>query len=225
MVDLQQSVRFDAGVPGGRSQPKRPSRRPAADADDRRRQPRGEERRQQILDAAVELFAEKGYRGSDIAMLAARVGMTAPGLLYYFGSKERLLFEVVEERHRQRQIDPAQPMTLKELRDHARFNAEHPTLTRMYFVLAAESLDPEAPLHDFFVERTEGARAYLRAVLRRSIADGQIRKDIDIHQLATEIHATGIGLEAQWLADPKRVDLATALEAYLDRLLAQLAPD
>ena len=74
----------------------------AAGADDRTRQARGDLRRQQILDAAVELFATKGYRGAGVAALAERVGMTATGLLYYFGSKERLLQEVVAERSARR---------------------------------------------------------------------------------------------------------------------------
>jgi hypothetical protein len=34
-----------------------------------------------------------------------------------------------------------------------------------------------------------------------------------------------MGLEVQWLADPQRVDLATAFEAYVDRLVKELAPD
>jgi len=75
-------------------------KRRTAGGDDRNRQPRGDRRRQQILDAAVELFAAKGYRGTGVAALAERVGMTATGMLYYFGSKERLLQEVVAERDR-----------------------------------------------------------------------------------------------------------------------------
>lgn len=52
-----------------------------AKADDRRRQTRGDARRQQILDAAVELFSAKGYRSTGLAELADTVGMTHPGLL------------------------------------------------------------------------------------------------------------------------------------------------
>src|SRR5689334_24653042 len=97
---------------------------PSAKADARRRQTRGDARRQQILDAAVELFAEKGYRSTGIAQLADTVGMTHPGLLYYFGSKERLLLEVVAERNRveaelRADLDPG-AMTLDMLTDIAR---------------------------------------------------------------------------------------------------------
>jgi hypothetical protein len=61
-----------------------PAPAPAARAngDDRNRQPRGTRRRQQILDAAVELLAAKGYRATGVTGLAERVGLTAPGVLY-----------------------------------------------------------------------------------------------------------------------------------------------
>ena len=132
-----------------------------AGADEHTRQPRGDLRRQQIIDAAVELFASKGYRGTGVAALADRVGMTATGLLYYFGTKERLLREVVAERDRMEAIDPDRDfplaLTLSSLRELGRHNVETAILTRLYLVLGAESLDPDDPLHDFFVERYEVA--------------------------------------------------------------------
>ena len=193
-----------------------------ADADDRNRQARGDLRRQQILDAAVELFASTGYRGTGLAALAERVGMTATGLLYYFGTKERLLREVVAERDRADARDPLRAMTLVSLRDLGRHNVETALLTRLYVVLAAESLDPGDPLHDFFVERYETARAFVRSILEDERERGTLRDGVDIPQIATEVIATLMGLEIQWLADPKRVDLAAATEVYIDRLAADL---
>src|SRR3984885_3308759 len=92
-----------------------------AGADEHSRQPRGDLRRQQIIEAAVELFATKGYRGTGVTALAERVGMTATGLLYYFGTKQRLLREVVAERDRMETIDPEREfplaLTLSSLRE------------------------------------------------------------------------------------------------------------
>ena len=201
----------------------------AAGADRRTRQPRGSLRRRQILDAAVELFAAKGYRGMGLAALGDRVGMTATGLLYYFGSKERLLHEVVAERDRADALDggelAAPGLTLSSLRNLGRHNVETATLTRLYVVLGAESIDAEEPLHDFFVERYEAARAFVRALLESEQRQGTIRADVDIDERAQEVIAMAMGLEVQWLADPQRVDLARAFEAYVDRLVEELAPD
>ena len=138
---------------------------PAAKADTRRRQTRGDARRQQILDVAVELFAAKGYRSTGLAELAERVGMTHPGLLYYFGTKERLLVEVVAERERVedelRTALDSTTLSLDTLSAIARQNVEQAMLTRLYVVLAAESLDPDDALHDFFVKRYDGARRHI----------------------------------------------------------------
>jgi AcrR family transcriptional regulator len=197
-------------------------RQRAAGGDARNRQPRGDRRRQQILDAAVQLFAAKGYRGTGVAALADRVGMTATGMLYYFGSKERLLQEVVAERDRSDVFD-LDSLTLSSFRELGRHNAETAMLTRLYVVLGAESLDADDPLHDFFIARYETARALVRSVLERERDEGNLRSDLDVEQIAREIIAVLMGLEIQWLADPGRVDLGETMEAYFDRLVAELS--
>ena len=197
---------------------------PPADGDARTRQARGARRRQQILDAAVELFAAKGYRGTGLAELADRVGMTGTGLLYYFDTKERLLREVVAERDRADQLDPVGELTLASLRELGRHNVETALLTRLYAVLGAESFDPGEPLHDFFVARYEMARAFARDILRADIAAGRVRPEVDVDQLALEVIATLMGLEIQWITDPARIDLAQATDAYVERLVTELAP-
>ncbi|MFQ5478253.1 MAG: TetR/AcrR family transcriptional regulator [Candidatus Binatia bacterium] len=51
--------------------------------------------RQQILDAALIEFAEKGYGGATTAAIARRLGVTQPLIHYHFGSKEALWHEAV----------------------------------------------------------------------------------------------------------------------------------
>ena len=56
-----------------------------------------ESRRQQIMDAALELFAQKGYASCSIAQLANHTGISK-GLMYnYFKSKEALLVAIIED--------------------------------------------------------------------------------------------------------------------------------
>ncbi len=224
MGEVTQTASSD-GAPSPRSNRRRQGRSAGrAAADDRNRQPRGDVRRQQILDAAVELFAGKGYRGTGVAALAARVGMTAPGLLYYFGTKERLLQEVVEERDRADAGEAGALGTLSSLRELGRHNVETATLTRLYVVLGAESLDREDPLHDFFVDRYRTARYLARSVLEAEREAKHVKADIDLDRVSTEIIATMMGLEIQWLIDPDRVDLGSAMEAYIDKRVEELAP-
>jgi AcrR family transcriptional regulator len=196
--------------------------RPAG-ADDRNRQKRGDRRRQQILDAAVELFAANGYRGTGVAALAERVGMTATGLLYYFGSKERLLQEVVAERSRTGELPVVPELRLADLRQLGAYNARQGTLTRLYVVLAVESLDADGPLHEFFVDRYALTRSFFAALVEAEKARGEVRADVDADQVAREMLGVVLGLELQWFMDPGGVDYPSAVEAYIDRLVADLS--
>ena len=53
--------------------------------------------RRGLLDAAARLFAEHGVEGAAVDAIAAAAGRTAGALYDHFGSKEGLLFALVEE--------------------------------------------------------------------------------------------------------------------------------
>lgn len=85
--------------PGAYTDSMPPSRtaRPDTEGGSPRRAPRPEERqrdaersRQQLLDAAVEEFSAKGFAGARVADIAARAGVNAQLIAYYFGSKQGL---------------------------------------------------------------------------------------------------------------------------------------
>ena len=57
-----------------------------------------EDRREQIIDAAMHVFARKGYSNATNKDIAREAGIT-PGLIYYyFESKEALLYAILEAR-------------------------------------------------------------------------------------------------------------------------------
>lgn len=53
-------------------------------------------RREQILEAAADLFADKGYHATTVRDIAEVSGMLSGSLYAHFGSKEDLLFEIVQ---------------------------------------------------------------------------------------------------------------------------------
>jgi AcrR family transcriptional regulator len=55
---------------------------------------KGEHTRQQILDVAQRLFAEKGFRGAAIRDIVKAAGSNVAAVNYHFGSKENLYREV-----------------------------------------------------------------------------------------------------------------------------------
>jgi AcrR family transcriptional regulator len=60
--------------------------------------PKGE-RRQDILDAALELFVENGFEDTTVQQIAARAGVAAGTVYLYFGSKRDVLLGLHEEFH------------------------------------------------------------------------------------------------------------------------------
>ncbi len=54
--------------------------------------------REQLLDAATTLFAERGIAATTVAQIAAQVGVTSAMVHYYFKTRDQLLDAIVEER-------------------------------------------------------------------------------------------------------------------------------
>ncbi len=50
-----------------------------------------------ILEAALEVFASRGFRGATLDQIAQSAGLSKPNLLYYFRSKEALHIAILED--------------------------------------------------------------------------------------------------------------------------------
>jgi TetR/AcrR family transcriptional regulator len=54
------------------------------------------EKRDQILEAALDVFSTHGFRGSTIDQVAAAAGMSKPNLLYYYRRKEDVFTALIQ---------------------------------------------------------------------------------------------------------------------------------
>lgn len=59
---------------------------------------RPEERPQELLDAALEVFSTHGYRATRLEQVAEAAGVTKGAIYYYFSTKEELLTQALQER-------------------------------------------------------------------------------------------------------------------------------
>ena len=60
----------------------------------------GRDMKEKILIAAMEEFADKGYRGATLRGIAGKIGVTAALVNYHYGSKARLADAVIEAERR-----------------------------------------------------------------------------------------------------------------------------
>ena len=68
---------------------------------DRRTRParaEGRDGREELLEAALRVFAERGYRDSSVDEIAERAGYSKGALYWHFSSKDDLFFALLEER-------------------------------------------------------------------------------------------------------------------------------
>lgn len=55
--------------------------------------------REVILETAERLFAERGFVATSVRDIVGEAGISAPSLYHFFGSKENLLVELINDRH------------------------------------------------------------------------------------------------------------------------------
>jgi AcrR family transcriptional regulator len=192
---------------------------------------RGVERRQALIEAAMELWAEKGWRGTGIAAVAERAGVTDAGLLHHFGTKENFLLEVIaaldlHEIERHTEWGPPQGLDLlRRMPDMVRNYRNDPGLWKLHHTLQAENLDPDSPAYGYYVDRHSYLRHQWAKAIRVGQERGEIRPDTDPDLVAVEILAFLQGMVLHNVHGPADVDLIDVCEDFAARLLRDLAVD
>lgn len=135
-----------------------------------------EEKEEQILSAALDVFSQLGFRGATIDQIAEVAGMSKPNLLYYFRTKEAMHRALID-RVLQTWLDPLRrfdaggdPET--EIRSYIRRKLElardFPRESRLFaneVLQGAPHIEAElkGPLKQLVDEKAEVIRAWARA--------------------------------------------------------------
>jgi AcrR family transcriptional regulator len=184
---------------------------------------RGRATRAEILDRAEAAFAEVGYRGASLREIAARCGISHPGLKHHFASKESLLLAVLERRDEAAQgVARAQGEggagELRRVPDVVAANAAKPHLVELFATLSSEATAPGHPAHHYFAQRYDRLAGALAEAYRAARDAGELQPDLDPVTAARELIALMDGLQIQWLYD-RGTDMAGIIAAHLDRQL------
>lgn len=153
-----------------------------------------EEKEELILEAALEVFSQRGFHGSTIDQIAEVAGMSKPNLLYYFRTKEAMHRALID-RVLENWLEPLQAFDAdgdpeEEIRSYIRrkleMAREFPRESRLF---ANEILQGaphiagvlDGPLKELVDEKAE--------VIRVWIASGKVR-DCDPHHMIFSIWST-----------------------------------
>lgn len=186
--------------------------------------------RKKILEAALDVFSQHGYRGATLDQIAEQAGLSKPNILYYFDGKEAihvtLLSKLMET-----WLDPLHEMDpngepLDEIcayvRRKIRMSRQFPRESRLFaneILQGAPRMAPhlESDLKPLFEEKC--------AVIREWMKQGKINK-VDPRHLIFSIWATTqhyADFEAQvTVLTPGEKDIIKGAESYLDTLFRNL---
>jgi TetR/AcrR family transcriptional regulator, acrAB operon repressor len=199
----------------------RPEARPAVPAERKRRIDEiGEESRRRILDAAEELFAERGFERTSFVDIAERSGISRGSIPWHFANKDGLLLAAVERALARRTIESksVEHGDIGEVLEDIKQWMHHPTASMLYTLLT-EALSSEGGVHERFVDFHRRGRANLAALIE---ASGTDQTTVDADVLASLVNGALIGLHLQWKLD-QRVDLDAGLD-LLARLIKRALP-
>lgn len=186
--------------------------------------------RETILDAALEVFSQHGFRGATLDMIATEAGLSKPNLLYYFPSKEAIHVTLLSQLM-DTWLDPLRDLDadgdpVAELRAYVRrkleLSRDYPRQSRLF----ANEIVQGAP-------RMQAALATdLKALVdeKSTIIAGWSKSgriaDIDPHHLIFSIwaltqHYADFDVQIRAVLGQDRDPLAEA-EGFLDTLFARL---
>jgi AcrR family transcriptional regulator len=181
----------------------------------------GQQRRDEFIDRAFDVFATHGFQRLSLRRIAEELGVSHAALSYHFASKEDLLqavFERQEERDRplleQSLIERGLLSVLPEI---ARENEAIPGLIQLDATMQAEAIRADHPGHEFTRRRIDQLNSDIRRELERERERGRLREDLDLDVTTRQLTSMARGLQMQWLYDPT-VDMAAHLKAFIELL-------
>lgn len=190
--------------------------------------------REQILDAAFDLFATDGIRMTSVSDVAARARVPVDQVREHFDSVDELLLAVLE-RMDSSFIETENYVaggsfsgieTLRRVSATAKILVERPLHTRLRVVVSFEAIVREGAARTYTQERTESIRWWFAVILTEGVRLGEFSPDTDPDARAVEMVAFMEGIQIQWLLHPERIDLVRAYESYMDDLIEQICvPD
>jgi AcrR family transcriptional regulator len=183
---------------------------------------RGLDTRDRVLQVALSLFADRGYRGTSLRDIAKRIGIKAPSLLHHFPSKQQLylavleqIFNAMEDSARFIMASPGGPQEQmrKAIADAIDFIARKPDAMRL---LSKEFADESGAGRTVMKRRLPPLNAIGVNFILRGQREGAFRSELDsfnflqtLNSIITGYFTTAAVVKRLWnvnLFDPKSIE-------------------
>ncbi|HEY6460063.1 MAG TPA: TetR/AcrR family transcriptional regulator [Polyangiaceae bacterium] len=202
---------------------RRPRRRPAAS--------RGGDKRERILDAAVRVFAKKGFHATRVSEVAKAAGVADGTIYLYFQSKDELLVSLFEDRVErllaflQRELPTvtgAAPKLRRIIELQLGLLEGERDLAEVLTVILRQSTklmkEYAAPKFNAYLDAIAG-------VVAEGQATGELRSDVSPHLAARAIFGALDGIAMTWaLGKADRGGLVRASGQLAEMFLRGLSP-
>ncbi len=197
-----------------------------------RKQEQSDDTRARLVDSATKLFAARGYRDTSVQAIGEMAGISRGSIFWHFGSKEGLLWAVVERAFTRWESETLVPdigdavgleAVRRGVRSHHRFLTEDAEALRLFYVLMFEALGPRPELAARFADLHRHLRRLLREPIAAGIASGEMRSGLAPETVITIIAAALGGIVYQHLLDPRGFDLEATYAQLVEVLERGLA--
>ncbi len=170
-----------------------------------------------LIDAAMDLFASYGYRGTSLARIARAAGVTKGALYWHFSDKEDFFLAVLdrvmggfsEVFGKSDATDPARYREefLRVFDMCAEVNEKNPWVSRLSIIIALEShkIGPRVLRTIRRINRQQ--LGSWQELVERGKKVGALDASLDLDWAATQIFSSLVGLELLWYLHGPRFDI------------------
>ena len=167
-----------------------------------------------MLDTAVRLIVERGAEGTTLKEVGELAGYSRGLAGYRFGSKANLFSFIVRSVGEEWLRELGQAVENKVGLDaitaatdaHYHFVLEAADRIRAFYILWFISIGPDMEFKQVIAHVHERRQEDVEAWIRRGVAAGTVKEDIDVRGIADQFCAAIIGIVYQWLVTPDAHD-------------------
>lgn len=197
----------------------------------RRTKEAAHETRNRILDAAEQIFSERGVSRTSLADIASAAGMTRGAIYWHFHDKADLFNAMIARvtLPMEDQVCGAWNPSVGDPLAHIRKRltavlertATDPQCRRVFHIIyhKCEYVDEMKEVWQRLAEMRAGCLAHVEQGFRNAIAKGQLPRSVDPHRAAIGIYAMVDGLINGWVIDPDYTPRAREAERMIDLYL------